>query len=129
MKRLRVLVVEDDDAVREMLVAALDETGFDIVPALDGVHALRTAIAVQPDVVLLDLGLPSLDGSGYLEQWRARDSHARKVPVIVMSGQPYGQQIADELGAVQYFAKPFDIDKLIAAIQRQARRGSKPPVV
>lgn len=125
--RPRVLIVEDDDAVRKMLVAALEETGFEIVPALDGLHALRTAMAMQPDVVLLDLGLPSLDGSGYLEQWRARDSHARKVPVIVMSGQPYGQQIADELGAVQYFSKPFDIDKLIAAIQRHARRGFGPP--
>ena len=127
--RPRVLVVEDDDAVREMLVPALDETGFEIVAALDGLHALRTAIAMQPDVVLLDLGLPNLDGSGYLEQWRERDVHARKVPVIVMSGQPYGQQIADELGAVQYFAKPFDIDVLIAAIQRHSRPRPSPPVV
>ena len=118
----RVLLVEDDDAVREMLCAALNDAGFDIVAALDGVHALRTAIAKTPDVVLLDLGLPDLDGSGYLRRWRERDDRAAKVPVIVMSAFAYGEQIADEVGAVQYFAKPFDIEEMIKAIRRHARR-------
>ena len=118
----RVLIVEDDDVVREMLSVALDDAGFEIVAALDGLHALRTAVATQPDVVLLDLGLPELDGSGYVERWRERDEHAQEVPVIVMSGLPYGRQIADEIGAVQFFAKPFDIEEVIAAIRRHARR-------
>lgn len=118
----RVLIVEDDDAVREMLCTALNDAGFDIVAALDGMHALRTAIARTPDVVLLDLGLPSLDGSGYLARWRERDDRASKVPVIVMSASAYGEQIADEVGAVQYFAKPFDVDELIKAVRRHARR-------
>ena len=120
-----MLLVEDDDAVREMLCAALNDAGFDIVAALDGVHALRTAIARTPDVVLLDLGLPALDGSGYLKQWRERDDRAGKVPVIVMSASTYGEQIADEVGAVQYFAKPFDIEEMIKAIRRHARRRRK----
>lgn len=118
----RILLVEDDDAVREMLCTALNDAGFDIVAALDGAHALRTAIARTPDVVLLDLGLPSLDGSGYLKQWRERDERASKVPVIVMSASAYGEQIADEIGAVQYFAKPFDVEELIKAVRRHARR-------
>lgn len=118
----RVLIVEDDDAIREMLSVAFSDAGLDIVAALDGMHALRTAVAIRPDVVLLDLGLPALDGTGYLKRWRERDKSAQRVPVIVMSGAPYGQQIADEIGAVQFFAKPFDVDKVIAAIRRHARR-------
>ena len=118
----RVLIVEDDDATREMLCAALNEADFDIVAALDGMHALRTTIAKRPDVVLLDLGLPALDGSGYLRRWRERDDHARTVPVIVMSASQYGEQIADEIGAVQFFKKPFDVDELVRAIGRHAHR-------
>jgi len=64
----RVLIVEDDDAIREMLSVAFSDAGLDIVAALDGMHALRTAVAIRPDVVLLDLGLPALDGTGYLKR-------------------------------------------------------------
>lgn len=120
--RPRVLIVEDDDATRAMLSVAFAEAGLEIVTALDGVHALRTAVAINPDVVLLDLGLPALDGSGYLTRWRERDERAENVPVIAMSGMPDGQEIADQIGAVQFFAKPFDVDKVIAAIRRHARR-------
>lgn len=120
--KTRVLIVEDDDAVREMLCTALNDAGFDIVAALDGLHALRTAAATSPDVVILDLGLPELDGSGYVKRWRERDARAARVPVIVMSASPYGQQIADEIGAVHYFAKPFDVEALIAAVRRHARK-------
>lgn len=118
----RVLVVEDDDVTRRMLCAALTDAGLDIVAALDGLHALRTAIAIRPDIVLLDLGLPALDGSGYLERWHERDERAQGVPVIVMSGLPSGQQIADEMGAVQFFLKPYDVEEVIAAVRRHARR-------
>ena len=79
----RVLIVEDDDAIREMLSVAFSDAGLDIVAALDGMHALRTAVAIRPDVVLLDLGLPALDGTGYLKRWRERDKSAQRVPVIV----------------------------------------------
>ena len=117
-----MLIVEDDDVIREMLSTAFADAGFEVVAALDGLHALRTAIATRPDVVLLDLGLPALDGSGYLARWRERDERAQKVPVIAMSGLPYGQQIADEMGAVRFFLKPFDVDEVIAAIRRYSRR-------
>lgn len=116
------MIVEDDDTTRAMLSAAFSDAGFNIVAALDGLHALRTSVAIKPEVVLLDLGLPALDGSGYLARWRERDKRARNVPVIVMSGLPYGQQIADEMGAVQFFLKPFDVEEVIAAIRRHSRR-------
>ena len=118
----RVLIVEDDDSTREMLCTVLNESNFDIVAALDGTHALRTSLAKRPDVILLDLGLPELDGSGYLRQLRERDETAGRIPVIVTSGSPYGRQIAEELGAALFFSKPFDLDELVAAITRLASR-------
>ncbi len=117
-----MLIVEDDDSTREMLCAVLNESNFDIVAALDGAHALRTSLARRPDVILLDLGLPELDGSGYLRQLRERDETAGRIPVIVTSGSPYGRQIAEELGAALFFSKPFDLDELVAAITRLASR-------
>lgn len=116
----RVLIVEDDDATREMLCTVLNEAGFDIVAAVDGVHALRSTLARRPQVILLDLGLPLLDGSGFLEQWRDRDARAHHVPVIVTSGSPYSAQIAEQLGAVRFIRKPFDLDELVATIRAHA---------
>lgn len=118
----RVLLVEDDDATREMLCAALNDAEFDIIAALDGLHALRTTLAMRPEVLVLDLGLPVLDGKTYLERWRERDPAAAAVPVIVMSAMPYGREIAESLGAVAYFAKPFEVQALIDAIRRYAPR-------
>ena len=119
--RIRALVVEDDDATREMLCQALNDAGFDAVAALDGMHALRTSLAKRPQVILLDLGMPNLDGSGYLKQWRERDPGARKVPVIVMSGLGYGEQIAEQVGGVKFLSKPFDIDEAIAALEAHGK--------
>lgn len=119
---LRVLIVEDDDVTRQMLSTAFEEAPFETLVALDGLHALRTTIATEPEVVLLDLGLPTLDGTGYLKRWRERDAHARDVPIIVMSGLPYGRQMADELGAVKFFRKPFDVDEVIEAVRACAHR-------
>src|SRR2546427_4099701 len=66
----RVLVVEDDDATRVMLTEFLSEEGFAVSSALDGAHALRAAAAGMPDLIVLDIGLPILDGTGFARQWR-----------------------------------------------------------
>src|SRR2546428_640052 len=68
----RVLVVEDDDATRVMLTEFLSEEGFAVSSALDGAHALRAAAAGMPDLIVLDIGLPILDGTGLARQWRER---------------------------------------------------------
>src|SRR2546428_6652330 len=68
----RVLVVEDDDATRVMLTEFLSEEGFAVSSALDGAHALRAAAAGMPDLIVLDIGLPILDGTGFARQWRGR---------------------------------------------------------
>src|SRR3989441_3402541 len=95
----RVLVVEDDDATRVMLTEYLGEEGFAVSSALDGAHALRAAAAGMPDLIVLDIGLPVLDGTGFARQWRERPG-ADAIPIVAVSGLPYGEQMAREIDEV-----------------------------
>jgi len=104
----RVLVVEDDDATRVMLTEFLSEEGFAVSSALDGAHALRAAAAGMPDLIVLDIGLPILDGTGFARQWRERPG-ADAIPIIAVSGLPYGEQMAREIGAIAFYRKPLDL--------------------
>src|SRR5438270_11986269 len=110
---LRVLVVEDDDAIRELLEYALRDAGHDTVGALDGQHALRLAVTSHPDVVVLDLGLPLLSGPEFVASWRARIG-GEGAPIVVISGRPDVMEVASGMRACAAFAKPFDIDALVA---------------
>src|SRR5438093_282565 len=84
---LRVLVVEDDDPIREVVEFALRDAGYDTIGALDGQHALRLAMVSQPDVVVMDLGLPIMSGPECVMSWREHLG-SNGPPIVVMSGQP-----------------------------------------
>jgi len=121
----RILVVEDDRALRTVLVGALQSGGFEVEQAADGsagVHALK---AESFDVVLLDIGLPFVDG------WHVLSTlEGRRVPsVIVISarGDQADKVRALDMGADDYLAKPFGSDELLARIRAVLRR-AQPPV-
>src|SRR2546425_7818387 len=86
----RVLVVEDDDATRVMLTEYLGEEGFAVSSALDGAHALRAAAAGMPDLIVLDIGLPILDGTGFARQWRGGPGAGPVPPPPGGGGPPRG---------------------------------------
>src|SRR2546425_9971530 len=94
----RVLVVEDDDATRVMLTEYLSEEGFAVSSALDGAHALRAAAAGMPDLIVLDIGLPILDGTGFARQWR-EPQWADAIPLGAVRVIPSGAQMATRTGA------------------------------
>jgi two-component system, OmpR family, KDP operon response regulator KdpE len=112
---LRVLVVEDDAAIRELLGVALHEAGHETILALDGQHALRLALVSHPDVVVLDLGLPIMSGPEFVANWRAHSADT-SAPIVVISGCPDVMAQAQRLGACAAFAKPFDVEALVAAV-------------
>ena len=118
---LRALVVEDDAPTRGMLVELLREEGFETFGAHDGAHAVRAAGARQPDVIVLDIGLPVLDASGFVERWRTH-AGAPDVPIVGISGLPHGETVAHELGAAAFFPKPIDLDAFIASVRGLATR-------
>jgi CheY-like chemotaxis protein len=110
-RRLRVLVVEDDECTRDALVDFLSDEGFLVESALDGQEALGVAAAGGLDVIVLDLGLPVLDGMAFADIWRRRPGRP-SVPIVVTSAFPQGEALATEFGAAAFRSKPFDFPAL-----------------
>ena len=115
---MRVLLVEDDDSIAEPLMEGLERHGFEATHAREGEAALR--VAGEVDLVLLDLGLPDLDGSEVCRQIRAR----WEIPIIVVSArsEEVDRVLLLEMGADDYVVKPFSTRELIARIRAVARR-------
>jgi Response regulators consisting of a CheY-like receiver domain and a winged-helix DNA-binding domain len=115
-----IFIIDDDAAINEMLRTALTKRGFSVVQAFSGTEALLALSKAQPDLVLLDLGLPGLSGEDVLPKLGT-------VPVIVLSARASAEDKVSLLlgGAVDYVTKPFDLHELLARITVQLRgRGS-----
>jgi two-component system, OmpR family, KDP operon response regulator KdpE len=121
----RVLIVEDEPALLRALRINLRARGYDVAIASEGREALAEARRHPPDVVLLDLGLPDLDGREVIRELRSWTG----TPVIVLSGRGgSGDKIgALDAGADDYVTKPFDMEELLARLRAALRRGDKTP--
>lgn len=111
--RPRVLVVEDDPDTRRLLVSALSEEGYEPIPALDGRHALRTALAAGPAAILLDLILPEADGEEFVREYRKHVRTATTTPIVVVSARHDAHEVAARIGARACIPKPFEIGQLM----------------
>lgn len=118
----RVLLVEDDPETRAALVRELALRGFHVDPAADGRTALERWEAVRPDVILLDLGLPDMDGLAVITRVR-RDA---QTPIVILSGRYEEREkvVALERGADDYVTKPFGVDELNARLHVALRHGA-----
>ena len=127
----RVLVVDDEADMRRALRAGLEGRGYDVRAVESGEEALRESRDWRPDVVLLDLGLPGLDGFATLERLREH-SRAAVIVVSVMPGES-DKVRALQIGADDYVVKPFGMDELaariVAVLRRQADLASGEPVL
>lgn len=121
----RVLVVDDDPQLLRALRITLRAAGHDVDTAPDGRTALQQAAAVHPDVIVLDLGLPDLDGTEVLAGLRPWYTG----PVLVLSARADSQDKVRALdaGADDYVTKPFDMSELLARLRAALRRGSSEP--
>jgi len=118
----RVLVVEDDAGIRSALIHALSDRGHAVESAPNAMTGLQSAISGEPDVVILDLGLPDLDGVELLRMLRAVSG----TPVIVATARDDDEQVVRALdaGADDYMIKPFSADTLDARIRAVLRRSA-----
>jgi len=119
----RVLVVEDDAEIADVLRRSLRNEGYEVKSAADGVEALDTAVEFVPDLVVLDLGLPRLDGVEVCRQLRADGD----VPILMLTARAETEDRVAGLdsGADDYLVKPFERQELLARIRALLRR--RPP--
>jgi DNA-binding response OmpR family regulator len=119
-----VLIVEDDEAISESLDYHLSRAGFRTLSAGDGARGLRLFRSQRPDLVVLDLMLPQIDGWRFTEELRREDED---VPIIVCSARTseFDRVNGLEVGADDYLTKPFSMRELVARVQAHLRRASR----
>ncbi len=121
---MKILVVDDDPRLREVVTIALERAGFVVVAAADGQRALTHAAREAPDLIVLDIGLPEIDGLEVCRRLRARSD----VPVIFLTARDdeIDRVVGLELGADDYVTKPFSPRELIARIRAVLKRAGGP---
>jgi two-component system KDP operon response regulator KdpE len=120
----RILIVDDEPQILRALRINLLARQYDVVTASDGAQALLAARQEHPDLVVLDLGLPDLDGGAVIRELRTWSP----VPIVVLSGRSDSRDKVDALdaGADDYLTKPFSVEELLARIRAVTRRQSGP---
>jgi len=115
----RVLVVEDEDSLREVIEVLVSIEGCDVKSAANGSQALELLEDDwQPDLILLDLYMPGMSGRDFVERYRSRpEPHA---PIIVLSGTSETPQELQDLGCAGWLPKPFNVDDLLAVVAQYA---------
>lgn len=123
MTAQRVLVADDEPQIQRFLKPSLTAAGYEVIAAVDGAEALKLAATRAPDVVLLDLGLPDMDGKDVIRQLRTWS----KVPIVVLSARDReAEKIAAlDLGADDYVNKPFGIGELMARLRTALRHAEQ----
>jgi len=118
----RVLTVDDSKTMRDMLKLALTKAGYDVVQADDGAHGVEVLQATPNiDVIVTDINMPRMDGYAFIDNVRKNPKN-RNTPILVLTteSEPEKKQRAREAGATGWIVKPFDPEKLVAAINRVA---------
>jgi len=121
---MRVLVVEDDPSVALMERTALQDEGYEVAIAEQGSEAIDLLESWKPDVVLLDRGLPDMEGNEVITRMRATS----RVPIVVVTGRSAEDEVVSslDLGADDYVVKPFKVTELMARVRAVMRRAAKP---
>jgi DNA-binding response OmpR family regulator len=115
-QQIRVLVIEDDEYSRDALAHLLAAEGYDAQSAHDGEAGLDKAREVKPDVIVLDLNLPGIDGKQVIKMIRG-DRSLASIPILIVTGDDDKEaQAAVRMGAAGYLTKPLEFDALISAI-------------
>jgi len=120
-----IMVVDDEQAIRTLLKRTLESEGYEVISSADGSSALAMMKKREPDLVILDINMPGLDGFQVLERIRQRSD----VPVIMLTGIGEVATLGNalSLGADDYVKKPFSTRELLARIRAKLRRAEKNP--
>lgn len=114
-----VLIVDDDAGIQELLKLALENEGYQVMRARDGLEALDRLREAMPQVVVLDLMMPRLDGYGFMDELKRRGLR-EQVSVLVVTAASRGRQHLEALGAEAYLDKPFSLPEFLEEVARLA---------
>lgn len=124
----RILVIDDDPSIAELVAINLEMVGYDVTQAEDGIKGQALAVQLQPDLILLDLMLPKVDGFTVCQRLR-RDPRTADIPVIMLTalGQTQDKVEGFNAGADDYLTKPFELDEMLARVRALLRRSDRIP--
>jgi two-component system cell cycle response regulator DivK len=125
---VKLLLAEDDEFSRDMLVRRLERQGFEMIAAADGREALLAARQHRPDLIIMDLDMPILDGRGAIRALRS-DPHTFKIPIIVLTAHAGPQDVAEAAAhdCAGYETKPIVLRRLVERIQEVLGPLTPPP--
>jgi CheY-like chemotaxis protein len=115
----RVLVIDDDPGIRQVVSFVLSDEGYDVDEASDGARALETIERRHPDLILLDMKMPVMDGWEFARRYRAR--YGSRAAIVVVTAATDAALRGADVDADDFLAKPFDLDALIECVARTMR--------
>jgi DNA-binding response OmpR family regulator len=119
MSAQRVLVVDDDPAILEFISGVLVDEGYEAVTTRNGKFALEAMVDFDPDLVILDMRMPIMDGPTFLESYRRVSP--KPIPIIVLSAWPLLAPTIATFGSENFLSKPFDLEDLLNAVAHNLR--------
>jgi two-component system, OmpR family, response regulator RpaA len=124
----RILVIDDDAAIAELVSVNLEMAGYEVIQGADGIKGQALALQMQPDLIMLDLMLPKVDGFTVCQRLR-RDDRTADIPVLMLSalGQTQDKVEGFNSGADDYMTKPFEVEEMLARVRALLRRTDRIP--
>ena len=113
--KARILIVDDDKSILQLLKMHLSKAGYNVLTAEDGVAAGRHVLKARPDLIIADVGMPHMDGYELVAALKA-DSATREIPVVFLTSREDVADYAKQLGAVAYLHKPVLADRLLEIV-------------
>jgi DNA-binding response OmpR family regulator len=113
-----ILVVDDEPEIVQFIGEALEDEGYEVTTAADGEEAVELAARDKPDLVVLDMMLPRLDGQGVASEIQRLYG---QVPILLITADSHAPEKAQRMGAYDYLRKPFDLDQLVSSVQERLR--------
>ncbi|HEV2757738.1 MAG TPA: response regulator [Actinomycetota bacterium] len=122
MSKLKVLVADDEPALRKLLKTNMELEGYETLEAANGAEVLESVKRDNPDIILLDIMMPVMDGWEVLTELAANPEYSQKVILVSAKASDDAQLQGWELGADEYITKPFDLDSLLERVREVAAR-------
>lgn len=115
---MRILVVDDEEAIRRPIVRHLTSIGYEVIEAPNGKEGLNLAKSFKPDLIITDIVMPEIEGIEFIHKVKQIDE---KIPIVVMSGHEFGKgsfEVAQEFGAIKSFVKPVNLKEFGEEIKK-----------